>query len=102
MMRKALIFTPLLLAGCVGSPPIISAPSACSTLLPSEWIEGVASAPLPDGETVGDWIVFGDAQTGQLDKANDRYAAAVGVVSRCEERDRIAVKRSRPRFLGLF
>ena len=101
-MRKALILAPLLLAGCIGAPPIISAPSACSTLLPEEWLKGVLSAPLPDGETVGDWIAFSDLQTGQLDKSNDRYRAAVGIVGRCEERDKAAVKASRPKFLGLF
>lgn len=80
----------------------MSAQSACSTLLPDEWRKGVDGAPLPDGDTVGDWIAFGDAQTGQLDKANDRYKAAVGIVARCEERDRAAVKRSRPKVLGIF
>lgn len=59
-------------------------------------------APLPDGETVGDWIAFADAQTGQLDKANDRYRSGVGIIERCEKRDREAVKRSRPKFLGVF
>lgn len=101
-MKRLLIFAPLLLAGCVAAPPVLSASSPCSTLLPDEWKAGVASAPLPDGKTVGDWIAFADAQTGQLDKANDRYSAAVGIVERCEERDRQAVKRSRPRVLGLF
>lgn len=80
----------------------MTAQSACSTLLPSEWREGVAGAPFPDGSTVGDWIAFGDAQTGQLDKANDRYRAAVGIVERCEERDRQAIERSKPKFLGIF
>lgn len=59
-------------------------------------------ADLPIGSTVGDWIAFADAQTGQLDKSNDRYRAAVGIVERCEARDREAVKRSRSKFLGLF
>ena len=95
---------PLLLAAtaCVSAPPIVSAQSACSSLLPDEWAEGVPGAPLPETDTAGDWLAFGDAQTGQLDKANDRYRAAVGIVGRCEERDREAVKRSRPKFLGLF
>lgn len=62
----------------------------------------MSGAPLPEGMTVGDWIAFADAQTGQLDKANDRYRAAVGIVGRCEARDAAAVKRSRPRFLGVF
>lgn len=80
----------------------MAAPSACSTLLPADWREGVAGAPLPEGSTVGDWIAFADAQTGQLDKANDRYRAAVGIVERCEERDKQAVRQSRAKFLGAF
>jgi hypothetical protein len=101
-MRQALIAAVLLLGGCVGSPPIIAASSACSTLLPSEWLEGVQAPPLPDGQTVGDWIQFADGAVGQLDKANDRYKAAVGVVSRCERRDRESVRKSKPKFLGVF
>ena len=101
-MRKALILATLALAGCVSSPPIISTPSACSSLLPPECLAGVPSAPLPDGETVGDCIAFSDLQTGQLDKANDRYKAGVGIVARCEKRDAEAVKRARPKFLGIF
>lgn len=80
----------------------MSAQSACSSLLPADWAEGVEGAPLPAGMTVGDWIAFADAQTGQLDKANDRYRAAVGIVGRCEARDAEAVKRSKPKFLGVF
>lgn len=101
---RLLLLPPALLGlqACVSAPPIVSAPSACSTLLPPDWREGVAGAPLPDGDTVGDWIAFGDAQTGQLDKSNDRYRAGVGIVERCEERDREAVRKSRSKFLGLF
>lgn len=62
----------------------------------------MSGAPLPQGDTVGDWETFADAQTGQLDKANDHYASAVGIVERCEARDREAVKRSRPKVLGIF
>lgn len=80
----------------------MTTPGACSELLPSEWLAGVAGAPLPDGDTVGDWVAFGDAQTAQLDKSNERYQAAVGIVSRCEDRDRRAIERARPRFLGIF
>lgn len=87
---------------CAGAGPIIATPSACSTLLPTEWAKGVPGAPLPDGQTVGEWIAFGDAQTAQLDKANDRYAAGVGIISRCEARDAAAVKHAKPRFLGIF
>lgn len=92
----------LALPACVGAPPIVATPSACSTLLPDDWKQGVAGAPLPEGNTVGDWVVFGDAQTAQLDKANERYRAGVGIIERCEKRDAAAVKRARPKFLGIF
>jgi len=95
-------FAILLCAACVATPPIVATPGACSSLLPAEWRAGVPSAVLPDGSTVGDWIAYADAQTGQLDKANDRYSAAVGIVERCEARDAAAVKQSRRKFLGVF
>lgn len=92
----------LLCGACVGGQALIATPSACSSLLPADWLDGVASAPLPEGNTVGDWLVFGDAQTERLDAANGRYKAGVGIISRCEERDKQAVDKSRPRFLGIF
>lgn len=57
---------------------------------------------MPEGSTVGDWIAFADAQTGQLDKANERTRAAIGIVERCEARDAAAVKRARRKVLGVF
>lgn len=57
---------------------------------------------MPAGSTVGDWIAYADAQTGQLDKANERTRAAIGIVERCEERDREAVKKARRKVFGLF
>lgn len=92
----------LALPACVGGAVLSATPSACSSLLPSEWLAGVEAPPIPDGNTVGDWVAYSDAALGQLDKANDRYKASVGIVSRCEERDRLAVKRSRPKVLGIF
>ena len=77
--------------------------AGCSKLLPADWKDGVAGAELPIGTTVGDWIAFGDAQTGKLDQANERTRAAIGIVERCEERDAEAVRRAtRRRFLGIF
>ncbi len=58
--------------------------------------------PLPDGNVVGDWIAAFDGQTGQLDKANGRTSDAIGIIERCEARDRTAIKKSRAKFLGLF
>ena len=92
----------LLVSGCAGAPSIASTPIACSTLLPPEWREGVPGAAFPKGSSAGEWIAFADAQTGQLDKANDRYAASVGIVERCEAMMAEAVKRSRRKVLGMF
>lgn len=77
--------------------------AGCAQLLPPEWREGVPGAELPDGQTVGDWIAFADAQTGRLDQANGRTRDAIGIVERCESRDREAVRRAtRRRVLGIF
>ena len=93
----------VMLAGCAGTPIVTAMPNSCASLLPQEWKQGVAGAPLPDGDTVGDWIAFGDAQTGRLDIANDRTKAAIGIVERCEARDAAAVKKAtRRKFLGIF
>lgn len=60
-------------------------------------------APIPEANTVADWISFADQQTGQLDKANDRTISAIGIIERCEARDQAAVQRARRgRFLGLL
>jgi hypothetical protein len=89
------------LGACAAGPPIVTThAAACSTLLPPDWKNGVAGAPLPDGDTVGDWIVFADAQTGKLDQANDRTKSAIGIVERCEKRDADAVRRGTRGFFG--
>ncbi len=101
MKRLALALMPLAAGACVaGQPTVTTQSAACSTLLPDSWKAGVAGAPLPDGDTVGDWIAFGDAQTGKLDQANERTTSAIGIVSRCEERDRAAVRRGSRGFFG--
>ncbi len=95
MPRSILLFATLALAACVGAPPIVTASAAgCSQLVPADWKAGVEGAPLPDGNDVGDWVAFGDAQTGRLDVANGRTRDAVGIVERCEARDAAAVKRA--------
>jgi hypothetical protein len=93
----------LSLSACAGTPIVTAAPSSCASLLPKEWKQGVAGAPLPDGNTVADWEVFADAQTGKLDQANGRTKDAIGIVERCEARDKEAIERvTKRKFLGLF
>lgn len=84
----------LALAACAGAPPIVATPGACSSLLPEEWRKPIEGDPLPEGNDIGSWIQFADAQTGQLDKMNDRMIAAIGIVERCEARDRLALERA--------
>jgi hypothetical protein len=99
--RLLLILPGAGLCACVG--PTVTAQSAgCSSLIPSEWEKGVDPAPLPDGNTIGDWIAFGDAQTGKLDTANDRTASTIGIVRRCEARDAAAIKSATHKRFLLF
>jgi hypothetical protein len=98
--RSAVSAAALALSACAGAPLVTAAPSSGATLLPPEWKQGVAGAELPEGNTVGDWIAFGDAQTGKLDQANERTKAAIGIVERCEARDAAAIKRATRGFFG--
>lgn len=106
-MRKAptrLSILPLVtlafgLSAC--ATPVVTTQSAgCASLVPDSWLLGVPSAPIPDGNTVGDWIVFGDAQTGKLDQANSRTKDAIEIQRRCEARDAAAVKKATRGFFG--
>ncbi len=97
---KRLLLTLLMGLGvtaCAGGQPIVAASSACSALLPQEWRAPVPGAQLPSGSSVGDWVAFADAQTGQLDKANDRTMFAISIVERCEVRDREALEAAERR-----
>lgn len=94
-------------AGCVSSPPIYAANTPCSSLVPADWRKGVGHAPAPAEATdplaqLKAWIGFGTAEAGQVEKADGRTADTIGIVERCEARDREAVQRARPKFLGLF
>lgn len=89
------------LGGCLsvgGKVSVIAPPaSPCSDLLPADWEQGVAHADLPPDDTQGSWVKFGDAEAGNLDKANDHYKAGVSIVRKCEARDEAARKALQPR-----
>lgn len=57
----------------------------------------MAGADLPAGNTAGDWVAFGDAQTGKLDQANDRTKSSLEIVRRCEDRDAEVVRALSPK-----
>ncbi len=71
--------------------------SSCATLIPTEWRAGVPGAAIPAGDTSGEWVAFADAQTGQLEKANDRTRASIEIVERCDARDAAVVERLTPK-----
>jgi hypothetical protein len=101
MIRLIPLSAMLALGACAGGPPIVTTNAAnCSSLLPDDWKQGVEGADLPDGNTVGDWVAFGDAQTGRLDQANGRTRDAIEIVERCEKRDAEAVRRATRGFFG--
>ncbi|MEO0699470.1 MAG: hypothetical protein AAFY81_07100 [Pseudomonadota bacterium] len=106
-MRKTLLMLmTLALAGCVSTS--ISAPkSSCSELLAGTWQEPVPDAAAPikeitDLDTLKNWITFANAQTAGKRTEFERAQAARAITHRCEERDREAIERARPKFLGLF
>lgn len=88
--------------GCVGAPPIVASQSACASLLPQAWRAPVPGAPLPLTDTAGDWIAFGDAQTGQLDKANDRTLSSIEMMESCEKLNRDAVASAKRPWWKIF
>ncbi|MBL6852396.1 MAG: hypothetical protein ISS15_05270 [Alphaproteobacteria bacterium] len=56
----------------------------CSQFIPDAWRKPVPSAALPADDSAGEWASFGDAQTGQLDIANDRTASTISIYEKCE------------------
>ncbi len=89
----------LVTASCAG-PTVLSTPNSCSTLLPAEWAKGVAPPDLPADDSVGSWVAFGDAAVGKLDVANGRQRDTVHIISQCEARDALAIRRSTKSWLG--
>ena len=95
-LRKwGLVFiTPGLLLSACATPIVYNRPASdCSTLVPKVLVDPTPGTPLPSDPSVGAWVVFGDGQTGQLDKANTDKRAAHDIVTACEARDRAASKQ---------
>lgn len=90
----------LLLSGCMGKPSVVATPNSCVTLIPENWRAGVPGVSLPSNDTIGEWIAFGDGQTGKLEQANGRTRDSIEIVERCENRDREAVRKATRGWLG--
>ena len=102
LYAAALLTATVSVAGCVTAGPILAETGRCSEYVPNAWWLPIAAAELPDGNTVGDWIAFGDAQTAVVDKLTGRIGDIKHIVGECERRAAGAVKASRPKFLGVF
>ncbi len=86
--RIPLAVTLLLVSGCATSIQVPAPAEGCSTLIPDRWRQPVPSAVLGEsGDAAQDWQLFGIAQTGKLNEANDRGAAVIETVQACERRD---------------
>lgn len=96
----------LALTGCV-STSVFAPESSCSQLLDGTWESPVPDASAPrEGatplDTLKSWIGFGGAQTAGKRTEFERAQAARTIIKRCEERDRAAIDRARPKILGIF
>jgi hypothetical protein len=47
----------------------------------------VEPAPLPADNSLAEWQVFGDAQTGRLGTQYERTVSSIEIVEKCEKRD---------------
>lgn len=78
------------LASCATGPRYVPIQYACASRVPPQLADDVPSTALPTENTVGQWVAFGDAQTGQLERANDEKATALWIVNQCEAEARAA------------
>ena len=100
LKRRSPLLSLMLAAGlCACATPTVTVLTVqpCSKLVPPELSAPTPGADLPADDSQGAWVRFGDAQTGQLDKANLTKAASLSIVKACEGRDQDAAKALRPR-----
>lgn len=104
---RSLVLIPIcvLVAGCAQRISISRAALPCSAMVPAQLRDDVPGADLPaDPANIVDQQVFGDAQTGQLEKSNAYKGASLSIIQSCEQRDREidAALTKRKKVLGIF
>ena len=83
--------TALLAASCASSRAIPLPAEPCSSLAEPILGRKTAHAALPStGDVAQDWQLYGVAETGQLNIANNDKADGFAIIKKCEERDRRA------------
>lgn len=96
----------LALAGCA-TTSVFASKTSCSQLLDGTWESPVPDAAAPrqgatDLDTLKSWIGFAGAQTAAKRTEFERAQSARAIIRRCEDRDRAAIDRAKPKFLGIF
>lgn len=97
-LAPALLAT-LACAACAGGPSTVTIPVAldCGGRIPPQLRAEVGGAAPPADNSVGEWVAFGDAQTGRLEVANERKATVLWILDACEtEEKKAAARLSRP------
>jgi hypothetical protein len=86
--------TLLLAASCASSKVALPA-EGCSSLAEPILGRPTEHAQLPQtGDADLDWQLYGVAETGQLNTANNDKRDGLAIIQRCEERDRKAYRKA--------
>lgn len=86
------------LSACVQAPQVLAPAGHCSDLPPESWhTKGVEGAELPVEDKVGQWMAYGIAEAGQLDKANAQTRDQHEIIAKCEARDAAVIKSFQPK-----
>ena len=82
-------------AACMGGPPMNA--TGCSELARPILTRATPHATLQDsGDAALDWQLYGTAEAGQLNKANDDKATGFTIINQCEARDAEVRQSLRP------
>lgn len=97
-LALALLVT-LACAACAGVPSTVTIPVAldCAGRIPPQLRADVSPAEPPADNSVGEWVAFGDAQTGRLQVANDRKGTLLWILDACEAEEKAAAEKLAPR-----
>lgn len=88
------------LGACVSARHTVTTPYACASRIPPQLAADVPPAAIPADNTIGAWVAGFDAQTGQLERANDEKQTALWIVRNCEnEYAKAARDLNRPWFV---
>ncbi|MFN3858093.1 MAG: hypothetical protein ACK4RV_10105 [Caulobacter sp.] len=69
----------------------------CAALVPASLRDDVEPADLPAANTIGDWVAFGDAQTGKLEQANKEKRGIIEIHDNCAKEQARIAERLKPR-----